>query len=306
MQSEPCVVPTTITNSRRKVRFVLCADTHNAKPGEGFSLPQGDILIHAGDLTNQGTYAELQKALDCIVKADFKTKIIVAGNHDISLDTDYKIKYEEGWKVDSEEVEKCLELFECRSEFIYLRHSSVKVQLPGEDISVNIFGSPYSPDQSKQNWAFQYSEEQAEDLWSAIPADTDILITHTPPLGHCDRSAHWKDGGCSYLTKALERIKPSLHVCGHCHEGRGAEIIDWKSSAQESNDKSVTKWIDPGVGNKKQSLLNLVDIPLNDQSGSCKQTAIVNASIMAKSWGHGAKAFNKPVVIDIELPRRRE
>ena len=35
---------------------------------------------------------------------------------------------------------------------------------------------------------------------------------------------------------------------------------------------------------------------------SGEETAAVNASIMAKSYGRGAKAFNKPVVVDVELP----
>lgn len=39
----------------RKTRFVCISDTHNYT----FKLPRGDVLIHAGDLTNQGTYAEV-------------------------------------------------------------------------------------------------------------------------------------------------------------------------------------------------------------------------------------------------------
>ena len=55
------------------------SDTHNHGPGEGFTLPKGDVLIHAGDLTNQGSYNELKKALDWIGKADYAVKIVVAG-----------------------------------------------------------------------------------------------------------------------------------------------------------------------------------------------------------------------------------
>lgn len=63
----------------RKVRIVCISDTHNAAPGEGYTLPKGDILIHAGDLTNQGSFAELKKAVDWIERADFALKIVVAG-----------------------------------------------------------------------------------------------------------------------------------------------------------------------------------------------------------------------------------
>ena len=64
----------------RKTRFVCVSDTHNSSPADGaFKLPKGDVLIHAGDLTKQGTYAELQRTLDWIEQADFEVKIVVAG-----------------------------------------------------------------------------------------------------------------------------------------------------------------------------------------------------------------------------------
>ena len=64
----------------RKTRFVCLSDTHNASPADGaFKLPKGDVLIHAGDLTKQGTFAELQKTLNWIEQAEFEVKIVVAG-----------------------------------------------------------------------------------------------------------------------------------------------------------------------------------------------------------------------------------
>jgi predicted phosphodiesterase len=63
----------------RRTRFVCVSDTHNAIPGGAFQLPKGDVLIHAGDMTNQGTYMELKKALKWIEEADFEAKIVIAG-----------------------------------------------------------------------------------------------------------------------------------------------------------------------------------------------------------------------------------
>lgn len=63
----------------KKTRFVCVSDTHNQSAGGSFKLPKGDVLVHAGDLTNQGTYAELQKALKWIEDADYEQKIVVAG-----------------------------------------------------------------------------------------------------------------------------------------------------------------------------------------------------------------------------------
>ena len=68
----------------RKTRFVCVSDTHNTSPETGaFKLPKGDVLIHAGDLTKQGTHAELRQTLDWIENADFEEKIVIAGtDHD--------------------------------------------------------------------------------------------------------------------------------------------------------------------------------------------------------------------------------
>jgi 3',5'-cyclic AMP phosphodiesterase CpdA len=61
----------------RKTRIVCISDTHNQTP----KLPAGDILIHAGDLTNQGSESELKKTVEWLEKTDFEAKIVVAGIH---------------------------------------------------------------------------------------------------------------------------------------------------------------------------------------------------------------------------------
>ena len=281
----------------QKLRIVCISDTHNHSPGEGYTLPAGDILIHAGDLTNQGSKAELEKAARWLETADFAAKIVVAGNHDLSLDSTYGLKYEEGWRVGAGEVEACREMVRGIPGVTYLEHEVGEVEVPDRGVSLRVFGSPYSPESLKQNWAFQYAESDAEALWSAIPENIDILITHTPPRGHVDASEHWQEGGCPSLKQALSRVRPALHVCGHCHEGRGAEIIRWSDEPGQAD--TVTVWEDPGAGNKKQSLLDLTRV-VSSPAG----TAVVNASIMAKSWGRGSKTFNKPIVVDVMLPRR--
>jgi predicted phosphodiesterase len=61
---------------RRKTRIVCISDTHNNTP----KLPPGDVLIHAGDLTNQGSYDELERSVGWLEKAPFEVKIVVAGS----------------------------------------------------------------------------------------------------------------------------------------------------------------------------------------------------------------------------------
>ena len=97
--------------------------------------------------------------------------------------------------------------------------------------------------------AFTYqSDDEAIRLWSKIPRDTDVLVTHTPPYGHLDckirrQEERSREGssqqeekeeqqgrkGCKILDRILGRnVRPLLAVCGHVHESRGYERIRWK------------------------------------------------------------------------------
>ena len=69
-------------NSLPPIRIICISDTHNAIP----SLPPGDIMIHAGDLTTHGTLAEVQAQLQWLSSQAHTHKIVIAGNHDTLLD----------------------------------------------------------------------------------------------------------------------------------------------------------------------------------------------------------------------------
>ncbi len=114
-----------------------------------------------------------------------------------------------------------------------------------------VFGSPYSP--ARGCWAFGYPPNKASDLWDRIPLDTDVVVTHTPPKYHCDESRDRDAAGCEILRQTLWRVRPSLAICGHVHEGRGAERVLWDfgSSDIKYNESDVQYWIDPGLDNKK-------------------------------------------------------
>lgn len=64
------------------VRVVCISDTHD----QFVHVPPGDILIHAGDLTNAGTAADIQRQLDWLKSHPHPVKIVVAGNHDSWFD----------------------------------------------------------------------------------------------------------------------------------------------------------------------------------------------------------------------------
>jgi hypothetical protein len=115
-------------------------------------------------------------------------------------------------------------------------------------------------------WAFSYETTQSPtvltglpDLWRAIPLKADIVVTHTPPWTHRDETDERRARGCEALRQALWRVRPKLAVCGHIHDGRGAERVEWDLESRNVSfaEKAVTRWTDPGEGNNKLSLVDL-------------------------------------------------
>lgn len=67
-----------------------------------------------------------------------------------------------------------------------------------------------------------FSGESCLSKWNKIPKDTQILITHTPPLGHGDLVCSGIRAGCVELLQTVQkRVKPKYHIFGHIHEGYG-------------------------------------------------------------------------------------
>ncbi|KAE8133206.1 Metallo-dependent phosphatase-like protein [Aspergillus pseudotamarii] len=195
------------------VSIVCISDTHNSQP----SLPDGDILIHAGDLTQSGSLKELQVTLNWLRAQPHATKIVIAGNHDLCL----------GWDINRLKAEDETPDW---GDIVYLQDSEVSITC-NNGRHLNIYGSPYSPRHG--NWTFQYS--RSEDFWGGrVPANIDILITHTPPRAHLDLL----NLGCTYLLRTLWRVRPRLHVFGHVHEGAGTEWLQF-DALQSAYERTV-------------------------------------------------------------------
>ncbi|PMD34467.1 Metallo-dependent phosphatase [Hyaloscypha variabilis F] len=245
----------------RKTRFVCVSDTHNSTPNGSFKLPKGDVLIHAGDMTNQGTFSELKKTIKWIEEADFEAKIVIAGNHDITLDSDFYNQYGSYFhNQNPQDPAKCQELLEQAPSILWLKHEHAVIDLvapTGPHTTFKIFGSPFSP--AHGMWAFGYGPDEAAQLWDRIPLDTDIVVTHTPPQYHCDERKDRRAVGCEGLRNALWRVRPHLAISGHVHEGRGVERVRWDldSSNIKYKESGTIRWEDPGRDNKKLSMIDL-------------------------------------------------
>lgn len=189
------------------VTVVCASDTHNSKP----SLPNGDILLHAGDLSQYGTFAEIQAQLNWLSALPHAHKIVVAGNHDLLLDHSFVTAYPDRELGKPGKSRADLDW----GDIVYLQDSFTSLQVGARTITV--FGSPWTP--ACGSFAFQYDRE--EDVWAGkVPDETDILVAHGPPAAHLD---HGK--GCQYLLNEIWRARPSLVVFGHIHAAHGTESI---------------------------------------------------------------------------------
>jgi Icc-related predicted phosphoesterase len=70
------------------------------------------------------------------------------------------------------------------------------------------------------DWSFDLSEAEAEAMLATCPEGA-VMIVHSPPAGHCDRSSAGEHLGSAAILAAVERVEPPLVVCGHIHEAWG-------------------------------------------------------------------------------------
>jgi len=176
------------------MRLVCVSDTHGYH--DAMRVPDGDVLIHAGDLTKRGTLEEVRAAGEWLTKLPHKHKLVVAGNHDFLFERDPA-------------AARAL-----LTHATYLEDEAVEID------GVRFYGSPYTPEFF--NWAFMLPRGEAlRAKWSRIPNDIDVLVTHGPPHKILDRTAHGDHAGCEALAERVAELKPQLHVFGHIHEGYG-------------------------------------------------------------------------------------
>ncbi|MCA9671312.1 MAG: metallophosphatase domain-containing protein [Myxococcales bacterium] len=179
------------------VRLVAISDTHGAH--DRVSVPDGDILVHAGDLTGLGELAELHRANDFLAAQPHAHKVVIAGNHD--------------WCFVRQPDQARAALSAAR----YLQDEAAEV------CGLRFYGSPWQP--WFLNWAFNLPRgPQLAARWAAIPDDTDVLITHGPPRGILDRTFAEAHAGCDALLARVTQIRPLTHIFGHIHEAAGVRV----------------------------------------------------------------------------------
>jgi hypothetical protein len=214
------------------IRVVCISDTHTHIPS---TVPAGDVLVHAGDLTDSGSVAEIQAQVDWLSSLPHKEIVVISGNHDTYLDPRTRPSLSEDERSGAVEWG--------RVHYLQHRRLSLTIEVEARDMAastartpllaegvrqrrIRIYGAPQIPACGPMSvHAFQYPRGQ--DAWSdTVPKDTDILVTHTPPKYHLDLSLP-QGLGCERLLAEVGRVKPTLHVFGHVHWGAGQTVVAW-------------------------------------------------------------------------------
>jgi len=190
------------------MKIVGISDTHCRL--RKMELPEGDMLIHSGDLTFQGNIAEISQELRELerLKSKYKYIIFVDGNHD--------------W-LGQRNPELMRQM--CKDAgIIYLQDESVEIE------GIKIYGSPWQP--AFCNWAFNLPRgEKLKAKWAMIPNDTNILVTHSPPYGILDTVERWNGPNCEFdlehvgceelYLRVMELPNLKFHQFGHIHKDYG-------------------------------------------------------------------------------------
>ncbi len=96
--------------------------------------------------------------------------------------------------------------------------------LHGQGATINglrIFGLGGGiPETPFGDWSFDLNEAQAKAALDSCDR-VDILMTHSPPKGIADVTSNGVSVGSTAIRDAIERLQPSLAICGHIHDSWG-------------------------------------------------------------------------------------
>lgn len=174
------------------MRLLHLSDTHGQHRKLG-PLPKADILVHSGDFLKDGRDEdELFDFLRWLRDLRYAHKVIIPGNHDLMM---HERHFHDGRPNET---------------FHILHNSSVCI------MGLKFHGLPMFIQDIHSGDYFRFIAD--------IPQDTDILVSHEPPLGILDcPKGHLTKPYPSHaeLTKRVEEIRPRYHLFGHEHDAYG-------------------------------------------------------------------------------------
>jgi Icc-related predicted phosphoesterase len=193
------------------LKICCISDTHS-KIIPDDQIPECEVIVHTGDITNNGKIYWLQKQAEWfrhLIDTKCSHFVCISGNHDFCLDAFRK-----------ENCEYAIPNIFGSTRIHYLRDERLWLNFPGR--TVKFYGTPWTISGS---WAFSEMDRmKRREIFNKIPMDTDVLLSHGPPysiLDRCDDDGQVKSIGDLELLAAVDRVRPKLHVFGHIHDGYG-------------------------------------------------------------------------------------
>ncbi|KAG9189570.1 hypothetical protein G6011_06438 [Alternaria panax] len=299
------------------VRFLILSDTHGAELPA--NLPPCDVLLHCGDLTEDGTPRSISSALRNLGKAEAKLKLVIAGNHDISLDRLYWLS-QGGTEADAERAHELVtEASKIGITFLWEGTYTFTLACGA---TFTIYASPYTPMLGAS--AFQYISNEdrfnpsGTPSWaqnvgtetSTIPDNVDIVMTHGPPKYILDE-IDGQSAGCEHLRRAIARVRPRLHCFGHIHSPhRGfyeAHLLGYSGEVELDDDnepiRSISKvWMGENSCRKK-GFRGLTPGAAQEFHENKQQTLCVNAAMEGHELG---VLQHPPWLVELDLPVQRQ
>lgn len=208
------------------MRLVAMSDTHSLH--SQIVVPDGDVVVHAGDYTGVGSLREQEEFLNWFCGLPHKYKVLIAGNHDICATT------EEGREgLYSRDI-------------CYLEDSLVEID------GLTFYGSPWThtpewgvPGTKWWNFSYVRGDAGLAVRRKLIPDGVDVLVTHSPPQGHLDGNHSGEACGCTPLLNRILEVRPEVHVFGHIHESYGMMTFDRTTFVNASIRDHIHRTLNP-------------------------------------------------------------
>ena len=124
-----------------RTRILVLSDTHTQTPKPPDDpyhayrepLPSADLLLHAGDITKVGRMTEYRTMVEMIKRHPAELKLVIAGNHDITLDPQYYDSQHGRSKHEGEDIEAVRDLWTGEDAkkhgLVYLEEGTAKFEL---------------------------------------------------------------------------------------------------------------------------------------------------------------------------------
>jgi hypothetical protein len=195
------------------MRLVCFADTHQFH--DELVVPDGDVVISAGDVGRRGSTDEIEGFLRWFSALPHRHKLFTPGNHDGCLQRD--------------------------AAAIRAAFPDVTVLIDAGVVidGISFWGAPWTP--TFHDWAFMLPRGPAlAARWALIPDGTDVLITHGPPRRILEDVSSHRGGdlvdalgglddderfvGCDDLRERVRAVRPRVHLFGHIHTRRGVVV----------------------------------------------------------------------------------